>query len=212
MRYVDASNYAQILVIHDVPAWRVLVLRTVAGASTAPLQVNMPAALADDTWHRFRAVVFASGAGNLTLLDPATGAVTGRWFFSDPALGTGGALASGKCRLVDFHFGAACARYYDNVYAATPPDEEVLIYPGRSLEIRWDGVFRENAAGGTWGRPWYRGAHLLVPQSGSEGRATRFLIKARRNDIDVTGDPDIADSTTAQLNLIPRYRMPRGPM
>jgi hypothetical protein len=100
----------------------------------------------------------------------------------------------------------ANTRYYDNFYVATPAPEPIVVHSGRSIQFRHDGVLREDATGTYTGPPpEYVGGRFFVPPAGSAGRKARIGVIARRNDVTTMADDHIADSTTVQVFVTPRY-------
>ncbi len=208
-RYVNATNYLRFIVDHGT----MFIIKNIAGTeSNVAFGQSAAGVEALVTW-RVRLVVFAGGRGIASVIDVASGRVMASVEFYDATLATGGALATGKAGVVDFNnFTSVVTRHYDNVYIATPPAEPVAIHSGRLIEVRHDATERQNAAGTVYGKPKsYTGGRAFVPAAGSEARASRVWCKARRNDIDVTPDDNIADATKLKVSLRPRYRMPTSP-
>jgi hypothetical protein len=123
----------------------------------------------------------------------------------DPALATGGALATGKVGFFDRLVAAtACTRAYDNFLAAVPTKDAAL-YASQSLEIRHDRVIREDSAGAIWAKPSkYEGDYFKVAPAGKEGRSIRVIVKGSRNDPATMPDFGI-DDISARLTYTPRY-------
>lgn len=202
-RWVDASNHVAVIVDAG-EGWSVQ--KVVAGVTATLISGNVAPAAA--TWYEMRVVIHASGNGHAWLLD-SNGATIQSRAFSDPALATGGTLASGKPGIVDSNGSTgATTRHYDGFYAATPAAEPLAIAPGRSLELRHDSAERQSADGLTWGSVSPQGGRVYVPCAGPEARVTRLWAKARRNDVDSVADDNIADSTKLKVALRPRYRLP----
>lgn len=204
-RYVDASNY---LLLNWDFGNGLYVSKRVAGTETN----LMPSFAADgytgnpDIWYKLRLVVFASGAGIAWLLDSG-GGVIDLGTFADAVLATGGALATGKPGFADWNFaGTATARYYDNFYAATPAAEQVVVYSGRTATFASTYAQRLDSTGTYSGAvPGDRGSRFYVPVAGTRARKARIAVVARRNDVVVNPDDQIADSTTIQAYTTPRY-------
>ncbi|MBI4898741.1 MAG: hypothetical protein HY827_10305 [Actinobacteria bacterium] len=99
---------------------------------------------------------------------------------SVPAFAAGGALASGRSGLIDWHTGAgACTRTYSNFTVTIPTPEEAAIYPSRKLHWSDDGGLHREASGGTdysyaQGQQG-TGVPMLGPE-GAEGLNNRLLI------------------------------------
>lgn len=200
-RWVDASNH--VAVIHDAgEGWSVQ--KVVAGVTTTLVSGNVsPVA---STWYGMRVVIHASGTGHAWLLD-SNGATIQSRGFSDPVLATGGALASGKPGIVDSNTSAgATTRHYDDFYAATPAAEPAVCYASQSIEFRHDSTLRKDATGTYAGPPpEYVGGRFFVPPAGGPNRSTRIAVMAKRNNIETMADDNIADSTTVEVRITPRY-------
>jgi hypothetical protein len=125
---------------------------------------------------------------------------------SDATLVTAGTLASGKGGIADQSLGTAgIVRTYDDVLVSTPTTEPIVLYSGRSLEIRHDSTERESSGGGTWGRPAsYRGGRFRVNPAGDQDRTTRVAVKASRNDLATAADDNLTDQITLVATITPR--------
>ena len=206
-RYVDAGNYLRIYVDTAGAAGALVVSRKAGGATAGLVRQSVP--LVRGAWYQLRAVVFASGHGVATLLSHTSDAAAEVTFF-DAALATGGALASGQAGFGDYWTGPSdpspTVRYYDDFYAAAPAPEPIVVHSGRSIEFRHDAVLRQDAAGTYAGPPpEYVGGQFFVPPAGSAGRKARVAVIARRNDVTVSADDHIADSTTVEVFVTPRF-------
>lgn len=220
-RHIDASNHLLGYLNHEffpgvvggTHAWTLTIKKVVAGTATviAYMTALHTAAIGPKS-HRLRMVCFASGRASLDLLDRTSDVPLASIAVVDSALATGGALASGTPGIADSNSsGVATDRWYDNVYVAIPPAEPLVINQGRSLEIRHDSCERQSADGLTWGTVMPRGGRVYVPCAGPEAGVTRLWTKARRNDIDVVADSQVADSTKLKVAVRPRYRLPTNP-
>lgn len=120
-------------------------------------------------------------------------------------LATGGTLAQGKDGLWDWWYTTdAGTRWYDG-FRAWVPAPDAAVYGGRRLEVRHDGVLREDAGGTVWTPvSRYQGDYLTIPPSGPEGRSARFAVRAGRWAPGVGPEPAI-DDLSAQLFVTPRY-------
>lgn len=106
-------------------------------------------------------------------------------------LATGGALDSGRAGFMDF-CPTTAVRSYDN-FAAWEIDQDAVIHPNQTLEIRTDGAFR-NTADGTSSGPVVPGGDLpRIPPSGMENRVSELLVKATRGDLGDLPDPSADD-------------------
>jgi hypothetical protein len=198
-RYIDTINY----VLFRIQPSSVTVDVVVAGAAVLSLsQTFVPAAL---TWYGMRLIVLPSGQLTASVLSGPNALVTLQG--QHASLATGGALASGVVGFTDQNVSStASSRYYDNFYATIPPAERIAIHSGRSIHFRHDGVKREDSTGVYAGDPpEYVGARVFVPPAGSAGRKARVAVIARRNDVSVAADDNIADSTKLEVFVTPRY-------
>lgn len=126
---------------------------------------------------------------------------------SDPQLATGGLRAAGTGHsFKDVNTSAtAVTRNYDN-FAVWVPATDAVVFSGRAAEFRHDSAIRQDSTGTYYGNvATYRGDRFYVPADGSANRTTRIAAKARRNDIELATDDQIADSTTVTVHLTPRY-------
>jgi hypothetical protein len=123
----------------------------------------------------------------------------------DPVLATGGALASGKGGIVDWNPSAqALTRSVDNFFAA-PATQDATMFAGRQVELRSDRIRRQDSTGALWTDPSkYEGDYLRIPPAGREGRTSRIIVKAARNDPASAADAGI-DDISARLYYTPRY-------
>lgn len=212
-RYVDASNYLEAGWVPSQYGEYFWVSQKVAGTTTylggrstadAVLSGPQPTAL----WRQLRLVVFASGRGIVDLLD-SSGGLLHRFPFMSADLAAGGVLATGKPFIRDYPGGplqGPQGRYYDDFTVATPGAEPIALYSGQSLEVRHDTTLREDATGVYAGSPpEYVGSRFYVPNAGGPARKSRVAVVARRNDVVVNADNHIADSTTVQVFVVPRY-------
>jgi hypothetical protein len=203
-RYVDPSNYLAFSVSRTA-----LSLKVVVAGATSTL-ASMAVTRGYYAWHTLRVVVFASGRVIGWMFNTVTGALLASLEAVDARLATGGALATGNPGFIDYNpsadSGSNPIRYFDDFYAATPAPEPIVIHSGRSIQFRHDGVVREDATGTYSGPPHeYVGGRFFVPPAGSAGRRARVAVIARRNDVMTMADDNIADSTTVQAFVTPRY-------
>lgn len=208
-RYVDANNY---LVVN----WNVSpttsftdwsVTKVIAGTGTTIAYGSTTQPIPSlNTWYSLRLIAYATGFGVAQLVLSDVPVVTAK--FSDATLITAGTLATGKPAFAEFsnETSPVITRYYDNFYVSTPAAEPVVIYSGRTAEMRSTSAIRPDSTGTYYGDvPGYRGSRFFVPPAGTRARKTRIAVMARRNDVVVMADDQIADSTTIQALLTPRY-------
>lgn len=199
-RWVDSSNYLRL----RLGQGSFTLSTIVAGVTVAMSSKAISAAVG--TWFKLRLVVFTSGAAIGTLLDSTGTSTLASVKLQHSSLATGGALATGKPLFADQLITAAAgwSRYYDNFYAATPDAEPIAIYSTQSLEVRSDTAKREDSTGVYYGDPpSYRGSRFTVPPAGAGSRKARIAVKARRNDVAVNTDDQIADNLTVTANYSP---------
>lgn len=156
-------------------------------------------------WHQLRLVAYASGLVHFSVLTAA--GVTEYVTAASADLASGGALASGKVGISDHsaNFGVA-TRYYRRFTVATPPAEPTVCHANQSIEVRHDSALREDATGTYAGAPpEYVGSRFAVPYAGGPARKARVAVMTKRHDVVVTADDFIADSTTAEVFVTPRY-------
>lgn len=181
------------------------VLGKVVGGVPTTLDTTL-CSISADTFYRIRIICNSSGTCN-ALLMTASENVLGSLQATDSVLATAGTLATGKPGFFDWNAGGtATVRQFYNFTAATPAEENIALYSGQSLEVRSDDTIREDSSGTYWGpAPSYRGARFFVPVAGPLSRKTRIAVKARRHDILVGADDQIADNLTVQANYTPRW-------
>lgn len=198
-RWADASNFFELMV-----GGQVMYLTTwVAGIENQIAAANV--AMVAGVQYRVRLLVDSSGGAfgwfgsPASLGDPVLSA-------SSADLATGGALATGRVGLRDYHPGGqAITRAYDN-FQAFVPETDAVMFSGRSAEIRHDAAIREDSTGTYWGDvPSYRGSRFYLQPAGDTGHVNRIAVKARRNDVESAADDQIADALTATVTYTPRY-------
>jgi hypothetical protein len=102
-------------------------------------------------------------------------------------------------------FATANTRTYDN-FAVWAPPSSAVIYAGKTVEFRSDDTLRQDSTGTFYGRPPVsRGSRVFIPQSGSEGKVTRVVVKAARSDVEEAPRDQIADAIRVQVAVTPRY-------
>jgi hypothetical protein len=209
-RWTDSSNYAYLTTGGVGQTFTDLQLVVRVGASNTSYLLDEWGQLAEATWYRLRLVIYSTGLAVGQLLD-ANGGILASGSARDTNLATGGTLASGKLGFADYNSTpSATARYYDNVYAATPATEPIVLYSGRQAQVRYDSAIRQDS-GGTVSAltPSYRGARFYVPPAGAEARTSRIALKAHRADIEVNDATNVTDALQEQVALTPRYLVPR---
>lgn len=205
-RTVDGINYlrARLLSSPNAGTSTVRVETNIAASTTTLRLVTLPQPTTG-AWWTVRLVVDASGRFWAWVFPQGTPAGDPLVSGVASALATGGVLATGQGGIYDGNL-VATQRNYDNFFVAAPTDYEVL-FAGRQLEIRSDGVQRQDSTGTYYGPPPSapRGSHFFLPPAGSAGRTTRVAVKADRNNIEAQEDVPIGDSLQAQVIYTPRY-------
>ena len=151
-RYVDASNWMFAALLLDTLGHQLQVTRRVGGVDSIFHNSVLPRELDITVYNTIRLAVNAGGHWAVWLY-PASAAGGG-----DPVavgysslLATGGTLITGDVGIVDFAGSAtAVTRNYDN-FAAWVPPADAVIYSGQSIELRTDGMFREDSSGSAYG-------------------------------------------------------------
>lgn len=200
-RYVNATNFVAADLRYGNSAWRLFAY--VGGVTTVLGEIPLTLSY---TTYKLRLIVRASGHLIATLMN-AAGAPVSEIRAYHSSLATGGALVSGRPGIADQNTNSApSTRYYDNFYAATPASEPIVCYSGRSIEFRHNTTLRRDSTGTYSGPPpEYVGSRFYVPHAGGKTRKSRVAVVARRNDVVMAADDNIADSTTVEVRVTPRY-------
>jgi hypothetical protein len=205
-RYTDSSNHLRMRLDPTPTAMNIFVEAVVTGTPATIGTLVLWDDLVVDTWYRMELQTYPTGAVYVRLLDANGGTITSDMYM-DSRLATGGTLASGKSGFFDLHPNTSAAnRDFDNFVAAVPDPEPIVLYSGRTAEIRSDGAIRQDSTGTYYGSvPSYRGSRFLVPPAGDENRTSRILAKVHRNDIETTASANVTDNLTIQAVVTPRY-------
>lgn len=207
-RYVDESNFAQLVVVYvGATLFSVTLLVYVSGALTILDQQFPNTPITTTSAHTLRMQVDDAGSASAWFGD--TGSLAGlppTLTGSHPSLAAGGALASGKPGFRDAMGSVgSVTRAYDNFVAASFASDAV-IYSGRAAEINSEKAERADSTGTYYGpvQP-YRGARFFLEPAGDENRINEVVVAAKRNDVESQADDQIADSTTATIHYTPRW-------
>lgn len=207
-RYVDTSNFlaAGFRWIDDGggAAATCYVYGRVGGTTTELAQDAVSvASVSSSAPANIQLTVTTGGVYTLTISfgSGVTQTLTG----SLPALAPSGALASGKCGLIDYwSLAGANTRTFSGFQAWAAPGDAAM-FASQSLEVRSDRVVREDSGGTLWVNPSsYEGDYLLVPPAGAEARTNRFFVKGSRGIPGESADSGI-DDISATLSFTPRY-------
>jgi hypothetical protein len=197
-RWVDNSNY----LVGALTSSSIQIIKVVAGAAT--VLKTLPFTRAANTWYRPVLIAYASGRAILILND-ANGSKLALIAAQDSVIATGGALATGRPGLMDQGSGAGTStRYYNSWYGSLPSAEQVVMNPGKQMEVRFDGAQRQDSSG-VWGPIVARGKPLYLPPAGGPNRSTRITVMAHRNDLSTEAWEPLGDSLQAQVTYVPRY-------
>jgi hypothetical protein len=205
VRYVDATNWLIVAVstepIAGAGAYAIHIVSNLGGVvSTVPVTTGR--------WYPGLQVEVDSD-GVIQVKPYQTGSEPGEPVYvavrSD--LATGGALASGRVGIYDVWTGSeTCTRTYDN-FAAWVPQREAVAHPGRSCELRSDGVWRQSPDGTGQAEVVPRGDLPRLAPSGLEGRTVEVFLRPTRGDLDTL--PDLArDALSVSLTYQPSWLFP----
>ena len=123
----------------------------------------------------------------------------------DTALGSGGALQSGKVGFYDVHANATAATRLYSSFAAWAPTADAVAFASQSAQLTTDGLVREDSAGAAYAPISYPTGDLpRIPPATLEGRTTEFFIKMTRGDLQTLADPGI-DDLSARVSYRPSY-------
>ena len=87
------------------------------------------------------------------------------------------------------------------VYYKEPIDENRVCFAQRSVELRWDGNYRENLEGDVWGPLVADGLQPVATPSALEGRPTRGIVIPSQGDLG-----ELSDGESNKLNARVRTR------
>jgi hypothetical protein len=192
-RYSSTTSNIVACVTHNTNQLQVL-RSNGAGAVTTYGLVDLPSSLSLGTFYTIR---FASDtSGNFWVWLWQSGGSPGDPLIVDStsALATGGLYDDGGVGIFDHNSVAtASSRYYTN-FLAWAPDLDAVIHSGQSIELRTDGMYRENSAGTASGPIIPKSGGLpRIPVSGLESRKVELYLRASRGDLDQMRDPGIDD-------------------
>lgn len=204
-RYVDSSNFLQLRASNSVTSGEVdfVLEKKIAGSNTV-LDRYDHVTITPNQFYTMQVIVTVSGDAIARLYVQGETWPIVTLGGTDSTLGTGGTLDDGKVAFYDEQNNAsAVTRTYANFVAYAVP-ADAAVFASQSIEIRHDTVVREDSGGSLWvGPSSYGGDYLLIPPAGAEGRSTRVIVKAARN------DPLVLDSSiddiSARLFATPRY-------
>lgn len=192
-RWTNSSNYAFLRYRHDSLA---LELGHVIGGVQTIVKSSYARLNPTGGWGKLRLLIYATGRafgiyerGGTALTTLDAGVVS--------AFATGGTIASGTAGIADQSTDTvgSVPRAYINFSASALPAEDLVVYSGRNMQVRYDDTIRQDSSGTYAGRPpSYRGGRfLLEPGTG------RVLVKANRQDVDTGPAPNVTDATQIQV-------------
>lgn len=199
-RYVDSSNFLAAYVT-QADGDELYVVKVIAGTATTLASLDTGVLVTGSKALQLQ--VNASGAFTLSLV--SGGATIASVSGYDSTLLTAGTLDNGTVGVVDWNPTATSyTRSYDDFYAYAPTVDAV-VYASQSMEIRHDGVIREDSGGSIYAPvSKYEGDLCVIPPAGPESRGLRCVVKASRGNLDGLADTTI-DDITARLYYTPRY-------
>jgi hypothetical protein len=199
-RYTDTNNWLMARLETSSPN---LSVRKRVGGTISELGYTNPPTLDAGASYTLRLLVTAAGLWFVWFYPQGSAPGDPTLSGQDSALATGGALASGKPTLYDeYTSAAAVTRTYDN-FAAWPLSLDAVVFANRIAELRTDGMYRQDSAGGAYGPV----SHVIgdlprVPPAGYEARTLEVFLKSSRGDLDQLPDAGI-DDQRATLNYRP---------
>jgi hypothetical protein len=198
-RYSDVNNW--LIGGFDVQTNTLKVVKRVAGTITtiATQTIAYPTSGATLT-------LTALASGDYALkctpigLDATT--LTGR----DANLAGNGALYLGNAGVYsEKRSSGSVAVSLDN-FRLWSPQSDAVVHAGRSVELRTDGIYRENSGGaGTGPVTWIEGDFPRLPPSGLEAREVELFVKLSRGDLDQIPDTSPDDDLSVQVLHRPSY-------
>jgi hypothetical protein len=209
-RYSSTTNLMMAFVSHS--SNQVAVMGHTGAGTFLPLYGNSEALdLRDDTEYTIR--MAADALGNFWVWFWETGsAIPGDPVIvgNNSAFATGGALDDGGIGVMDYNSSAtASTRHYDN-FLAWVPDLDAVIHSTQSIELRTEGMYRENSAGTSYGLAVPKSGGLpRIPTSGLESRKVELYLRASRGDLDRMRDPGI-DDISARVHYRPSWLIAPG--
>lgn len=187
-RFKDPSNYFQVR--HSTQ--RLIILKSVDGVTSNVAGTDVVASRPTNRWTTLTVQITEGGQFYVWLTD-TDGRQERVMSGQDPDLATGGALASGYVGIYDYGGTfSVVTRRYDN-FAAWVPNNDAAIHPERTIELRTDGTYHQDATGTSYAPIPGLGDLPRLPPSGPEERNVEVLIKASRGDLSTLPDTGIDD-------------------
>lgn len=122
--------------------------------------------------------------GKITVIASESKFSTTELVVTDEVFAEGKTLAKGKVGIYDANTTTVVGtRQYMNPVLEAVASEDGLVYPGRSLEIRSDGVHRQHLTDDVWSRLTPDGFLPYMPPAGLEGRVARGIVVPSSGDL-----------------------------
>lgn len=195
-RVVDINNYfAATIRAFNADQGAILDTRLLVGGVDIAMPEVRLWSLANGDFFVVRAMIDAAGRFYVWAFNAAGGS-PGEPLLSGwrPQLATGGALDDGMIGVYDQDFSNfAHTTKLDN-FAAWVPTSDAVLFASQSVELRTDGMFREDSTGSASGPvSWIEGDLPRLPVSGLEGRPVEVMVKPSRGDFARLPDTGIDD-------------------
>jgi hypothetical protein len=209
-RYSSTTSNMIAAIVHNTSELRVLrqssagVFTTYAIADVADMN------LAVDTDYKIRLASDASGNFWVWLWEESGSPGDPLIVDNNSVFATGGLYDDGGIGIFDYNSVAtASTRTYDN-FLSWVPDLDAVIHSGQSIELRTEGMYRENSAGTSYGLAVPKSGGLpRIPTSGLESRKVELYLRASRGDLVTMRDPGI-DDISARVHYRPSWLIAPG--
>ena len=213
LRYIDAENWLMAYIGDASPGTtlKLFVAKRVAGTVTqlGRVDIGVPGVSPFELTVSLQATsagAWQAWAYNANATSEPAPLLTGQ----DAVLATVGTLAKGKGGFYDAHtYVKARTRTYDNFNLLAAEPASVMLYAGKTAEIRSEGYFRQDESGSYYGEFPPRGGDLYLDPEGDSGRINRLVLLARRNDVEVEADDHVTDKISVEVIATERFLAPR---
>lgn len=204
-RYVDANNWLSYGATRINGSLFMQVRKCVAGTQTVLATFTNFTDYAQAVTKRLQMTV--DGDGEFRAYEVVGSAPTLRFAGSDPALATGGVLASGRAGFISALLsGTGPFTHTIDSFTAGSYQPTRTVFVGRRALITASGVSRLSSDGASEGQPdSYRGTYFTVPPAGRKNLPTRVVARTRRYSPSVLDD-GVTDKTMMQVLYTPRVR------
>ena len=204
-RYVDASNSMFAYVLLRTTRLDLYVYKKVASVDTV-IGYKPGVSFDTESFETIRLMVDTAGRWGVWLFRQGAKAGLPLMMGTDSVFATGGTLATGDVGIMDVaEDPPAVTRHYDNFAAWVPPSDAV-IFSGQSVEIRNDGMFREDSTGAAYGPVTNVIGDLpRLPPTTIEARNCQFIVNTSRGDFDQLPDVERIDDTSVRVYYRPSW-------